>query len=393
MEDIYDKLIKDAGHEVQPEELKSISVSTDEDFEIPIPEDAEFETIENATAESVQTEIATQEDAQEEPSEEGGEQPSGSFKFGQEEIVEPETAEAAVEQPQITEDVVLSFLSDKLRTEFSSFDDVVALTQQPTVEDSEIAALLKFKQDTGLGLKEYTAYQSLDTSDMDDLTAIRTKFMFEYPELSAEEREVLISDQYRVDEDEYSESEVKIGRARLKADAIKAKRDIEKTREAYLAMPKKSQQESKQAEEKSGFDKEWFAEMEKSVSKMDSLEFELNQNESFVFKVKPETQKAIKDKNLAIDSYFETYVNKDGSWNHNKFNAHRAVLENLNDIVKTAYQQGMASGQKKVVEAASNVRAAAPSNGVAKESAALKILKEMTDYNSSDTKMRILYNR
>ena len=53
-------------------------------------------------------------------------------------------------------------------------------------------------------------------------------------------------------------------------------------------------------------------------------------------------------------------MNEQGQWNFDLLSSHRAVIDNIDSIVKTAYQQGMSDGQRNVVSRASNVQAAAP---------------------------------
>jgi hypothetical protein len=48
-------------------------------------------------------------------------------------------------------------------------------------------------------------------------------------------------------------------------------------------------------------------------------------------------------------------VNDSGDWNFEKLNAHRAVVDNIDAIVKSVYQQGLSDGQRKVVQTAANV--------------------------------------
>jgi hypothetical protein len=41
-------------------------------------------------------------------------------------------------------------------------------------------------------------------------------------------------------------------------------------------------------------------------------------------------------------------------------NAHRAVIDNIDEIVKNIYNQGLSDGQRKLVEKAANVDATSP---------------------------------
>jgi flagellar basal body P-ring protein FlgI len=45
------------------------------------------------------------------------------------------------------------------------------------------------------------------------------------------------------------------------------------------------------------------------------------------------------------------------------FNMHRTVVDNIDEIVRAVYQQGMSDGQRRVVETAANVKVNTPNVG------------------------------
>ena len=47
-------------------------------------------------------------------------------------------------------------------------------------------------------------------------------------------------------------------------------------------------------------------------------------------------------------------------WNHELLSSHRAVIDNIEGIVRAAYQYGLGKGQKKIVERAANIDATSP---------------------------------
>ena len=74
-------------------------------------------------------------------------------------------------------------------------------------------------------------------------------------------------------------------------------------------------------------------------------------------------RETLKSKNANLESYFDQYVDRDGNWNHEQFNMHRTVVDNIDEIVRAVYQQGMSDGQRKVVETAANVKVNTPNVG------------------------------
>jgi hypothetical protein len=66
------------------------------------------------------------------------------------------------------------------------------------------------------------------------------------------------------------------------------------------------------------------------------------------------------NKNARLDEYFDAYVHNDGSWDFDKLNSHRAILDNIDAIVSSTYRQGLSDGQKGVVQNAANVSTQVP---------------------------------
>jgi hypothetical protein len=68
----------------------------------------------------------------------------------------------------------------------------------------------------------------------------------------------------------------------------------------------------------------------------------------------------LKSKNENIEDFFSSYVSNEGQWDFEKWNMHQAVLDNIETIVKTAYQQGLGEGQRGLVDKAANVQYTQP---------------------------------
>ena len=124
------------------------------------------------------------------------------------------------QQPYSEEDIqsaVVSYLSEKLGREFNSFEDIQSLTQ-PQV-DERVKAIADFVSETGRDPQEWFAYQQLNPSEMDDLTAIRVQKALQYPNLSQDEVNMLVSREYKVNDDMLSEEDAQYTRLKLKMDA------------------------------------------------------------------------------------------------------------------------------------------------------------------------------
>ena len=142
-------------------------------------------------------------------------------------------------------------------------------------------------------------------------------------------------------------------------DGQKAKDRLETLRSGYIA-PK--QQEGEQAETAPLIDESWIAEMSYNVDALTGLEFDLGGDKTFTFGLDDAYKGELKQKNAQLENYFDPYVREDGSWDYDTLSSHRAVIDNIDTIVQSAYRQGMSDGQRGVVTNAANVQTAAPND-------------------------------
>lgn len=261
---------------------------------------------------------------------------------------------------QEVEGAVFSFLSERLGRDITSFDDLAAQQQEAKVLDERIEAIANFVQETGRRPEDWFAYQSLNPSEMDDLTAIRINISSQYPNLSSEEVNMFVQNKYKLDADIYSDEEVRMSQLQLKIDASEAKSKIEDIRSTYRA-PEVQEQQSFEAE--SFIDDEWISKMEREVDTLTGLEFDLGGNKSFTYSLDPAYKSELKEKNARLEQFFDPYVRPDGSWDYDTLSSHRALIDNVDRIIKSAYQQGMSDGQRNVVSQAANVSVETPQTG------------------------------
>ncbi len=251
------------------------------------------------------------------------------------------------------EKAVISYLSEKLNRDFNSLDD---LTPKQNPLDERVEAIAKFVAETGRAPKDWFTYQSLSTSEMDDATLVKVDMALQYPNLSADEVNTLVLNKYKLDPGKYSEDEVKIGALQMKVDAASAKNQIEEQRMRYAA----PEAEQKTAEKESFINDEWVSTMRQEVNDLDGLEFDLGNEKTFTFGLDDRYKQDLVNKNARLDEYFDAYVHNDGSWDFDKLNSHRAILDNIDAIVSSTYRQGLSDGQKGVVQNAANVSTQVP---------------------------------
>ena len=192
-----------------------------------------------------------------------------------EEFNQASTPEPTQYSNEEIEGAVFSYLSEKLGKDVASFDDIVT-TPQPL--DERVDAISRFVQETGRSPQEWFTYQSLNTSEMDDMTSLKVETAIQYPNLTADEVGTLVQSRYKLDPDLYTEQEVKVGNLQMKVDAAKAKQKIEDERMRYMA-PEVQQQAASTNE--TFITEDWVSEMRSEADSLTGLEFDLGNDKTF----------------------------------------------------------------------------------------------------------------
>lgn len=276
-----------------------------------------------------------------------------------ENISEPPAQEDVqqVTQNDLTSDIdveseVLKYLSERLGTEVSDFNylnDVIS--NKPVEIDERVAAINDFVKKTGRSPEDWYKYQQLNPTEMDDVTAVRNQMVIQHDNLTIEEVNMLVNNKYKLDADRYDDNEVAMAKLQLKMDAESARKTISELRDGYQ-LPVNNKGE---VEAQSPITEDWVNMMTKEVNDFDGLIFNLPSGENFTFGIKDDYRKTLISKNARLEQFFDDYVNDGGDWNFEKLNAHRAVIDNIDNIVKSVYQQGLSDGQRKVVQNAANI--------------------------------------
>ena len=293
---------------------------------------------------------------------------------------EPEPAvDEPVQQEEVTtpqytqEDVegaVLNYMSERLGVEINSFDDFIDDGEDEGVNqmDERIEAIARFVEETGRSPQDWFAYQSLNPSEMDDVTAIRVSMASEYPGLNVDELNTLISSKYNMNPDSASEEQIRLAQIQLKADAAKAREAIEDIRNGYAA-PEVQQQDY--SDDYYQIDDQWVQNMSQEVGSLTGLEFDLPNGQTFTYGIDEGYRGQLIDRNARIDEFFDSYVDGSGNWDYDSLASHLDVIDKIDEIVASVYRQGMSDGQKGVVQNAANVKSNTTPQQTAKEEAPL----------------------
>ena len=340
--------------EAQPEIIDATALNTNAEVEETITEEPKQEVSEGATE---PTEVV-------EPQQTVEEVTASDTDSKSEEVDVPQSSLETAAEPEMTQEQyetnVTKFIGEKLGIELDNLDQLTEILNAPkqTAEiDERVKAISDFVSETGRDPKDWFTYQSLNPSEMDDLSAVKLQMAVEYPNLDQEEINMLMGSKYKIDEDLHSEDEIKLSKLQLKIDAQKSRKEIEQVRDSYKAPVR--EEKSEIGDLQSPITKEWITTMSNEVDSLDALTFELGDTE-FNFGIKPEYRSELKKKNENLDQFFDQYVGQDGNWDFEMLNAHRTVIDNIDDIAKSLYNQGLSDGQRKLVEKSANVDVSGP---------------------------------
>ena len=275
----------------------------------------------------------------------------------QETIDEPEVAQPEAQQEPAQEDIegaVFEFLSERLGRSIASFDDLQVQQQEQRELDERISVIADFVEKTGRAPQDWFIYQQLNPSEMDDMTAIQVQMASDYPNLSQEEIGLLLSSKYKTDLDLHSEDEVRLSQLQMKIDAENARKGIDEMRLQYQAPERQAQEET------SLIDDNWVSNMQNELAALDGIDFDLGNGNTFTFGMDESYKSQLAEKNARLDEFFDPYVREDGSWDYDMLNMHRAVIDNVDRIVQSIYRQGMADGQRGIVQNAANATPISP---------------------------------
>ena len=284
--------------------------------------------------------------------------------------------------PQMSDEAVAKYLSETLGVQLDSVDTLKEmLTPQQAEIDERVKVIADFVASTGRSPEDWFTYQSINPSEMDDMTAVKLTMVNEYPDLSGEEVDMLLGSKYKLDEDLYTDDEIKLSQLQLKIDANKSRKQIDELRSSYTLPVDNDSTAS------SPIDEQWISSMMQETESLEALSFDLPSGE-FNFGITDEYKNQLVNKNTNLESFFDQYVSNDGQWDYDKFNTHQALVDNIDAIAKSLYQQGLSDGQRKIVEQAANVSTQSP--GVAQAQPGDDLAKQIIDALGADKTLKFL---
>jgi len=282
-------------------------------------------------------------------------------EFIEEPIKEQEQPE--LERPELTEDIVLSYIKEKKNIEVNSLDEFENLLKKPTVElDEEIQAYQKYKQETGRSIEDFLKLQK-DYSKEDPNTLLKEYYKQQDPDLTDRELD------YKVRKFNYDDLDED-----LDADEITEKRLAQREELAKATKFFESQKEQYKLplESRVGFvpeaDKEAYESYKKYMESLPTIEQEnlkksqyftdrtnelfSDKFEGFKFEAgdkklvyKPAEVNVLKESQSDINKFFGRFVDDNGYVKDAEmFHKALAIAADPDKFFRFAYEQGKADG-------------------------------------------------
>ncbi len=287
---------------------------------------------------------------------------------------------AQVQQPAgLNDEQVIGFLSERLGRTINSFDELSGYINKPqSVEiDERVKAINEFVRTTKRNPEDWFKYQSYDPDAMDEVSLIKASMALEHPNLSAKEIDILAKSKYKIGKEDFmDDDELELHKLTLKVDADMARKKIQQVRDDFAAP-------SESDDNYNPFDDQWMSNMTRNANEIEALEFSLPNGETFSYGIDEKYRPQLIESNRRIDEFFDQYV-ENGDWNFEKLNAHRTLIDNIDKIVASAYNQGISAGQRGVVTAQANVSVPNARQMPVTPSSSDKVASQIRDILGSD---------
>lgn len=261
---------------------------------------------------------------------------------------------------EINDEAVLSYFKNKYDKDIDSIDSLFS-TNEPAALPEDIDAYLKYKKETGRGLKDFVNLQR-DYDEMGDDRLLANYYQATEEGLDAEDIRDIIEDRFSYDEDLDDEKDIKRKKLAKKRELNKARKHLNSLKDKYKT-PLESSGGGMSEEQKKDFEQyksyveesntvkeankkkyDWFLEKTNEVfnEEFKGFEFEIDES-SFTFKPGDATE--LKNLQSDVNNFVNKFMDKDTGMMKDAKGYHRAMAMAMNPdkFAKFFYEQGVAS--------------------------------------------------
>jgi len=292
--------------------------------------------------------------------------------------VEEENAEQKQEledktpSSELNDEDVLKYIKTRYDKDISSVDDLFTQTKDNDELPEDVSAYLKYKKETGRGIKDfYNLQKDFDTMDADQVLA---DYYGETEEgLDAIDIQDLMEDKFSYDEDEDEPKEVKKLKLVKKRELAKAKKYFVNQKDKYK-VPLESSGDGLSDKEKESLNAyKGYIEESKTIKEANQKKYDYflkktdevfsNEFKGFEFSVgekdftfKSGDAQELKSRQSDVNTFLSKYMDKDGLVNDAKgYHKALSVAMNPDRYAKFFYDQGAADAVDNVSKKSKNI--------------------------------------
>ena len=289
------------------------------------------------------------------------------------------TTEKETEEPKqvekdksLSDEDVLSYISERYGKTIDSFDELVAERSESPDLPEDVAAYYKYKQETGRGMNDFVRLNS-SSEDMNEEDLLLSYYMETEEGLDKSDIEDMIYDKFYMDEDVMEERELKSKRIEKKKELAKAKKHFNAQKEKYKATLESSaalSDEDKSALEQyreylsnAGNEKqeverraEWFTKKTSEVFNNDFKGFDFSVDDK-AYTYSPGAAKDLKKAQSDVYNFIGKYIGDDGLIKDaSGYQKALSVAMNPEKFAKFFYEQGRSEAIEGDAKRAKNIK-------------------------------------
>jgi hypothetical protein len=254
-------------------------------------------------------------------------------------------------------DKTLDMLNETYGTDYDDLDELLDDLEGEEKEgfaSEQLEELNRFVSETGRSAQDYFRTQAQDYDEMSDSEVIKEYLSLENPDLSQKEIDLFYNSTYKQDENKYSSEENDLGKIHLKRDVSKAREELKELQEEYWSPDENSDtytdEEIYEMEmETEAAREDFFDQMDEELDSIDSLTFQINENESFDYKLTDEDKQVVGEAMSNLDDFFEPYMDEQGNIDRESLALDMMAMKLQGKIVRSVASQYRSKGSEQVL--------------------------------------------
>ena len=288
----------------------------------------------------------------------------------QEKEVVEETTEEPVQEPQLDDTKVLSYIEQRYGKQIDSFDELLAEREKAEELPDDVAAYFKYKKETGRGISDYVKLQR-DYSEMNPDSLLREYYSITEEGLDAEDIQMMMDD-FSYDEEVDEPAQIKKLKLAKKKEIAKAKKFFRQQQELYK-QPLESRESSASAdneelieyrqyketvktqEENANLKREWFVKKSDEVFSPEFKGFKFNIEDNEII-YSPGSASELKKAQETPLNFINKYLDSNGYIKDAEgYHKSLAIAMNPEKFAQFFYEQGKSQATDEVMRKTKNV--------------------------------------